>query len=79
MKTKIFLKRLKLDSTKSSINAPDYESFFTSKGVDFHAVGWLDTFCDLSITIEKIDLSKDVFKNKFFLKKYAEFIKSKPA
>ena len=73
MKTKILLKRLKSDSTKISQYAPDYECIFTTKNGDFYAVGWLNEYSDLSLTIEKIDLDKENFKNKFFIKKYAEY------
>lgn len=73
MKTKILLKRLKLDSTKTSLRTPDYEAVFSTKNGDFYAIGWLNETSDLSLTIEKIDLDKENFKNKFFIKKYAEF------
>lgn len=73
MKTKIFLKRIKMDISKKSLKAPDYEAIFTTKNGDFHAVGWLTETSDLSLSIEKINLEKDNFKNKFFMKKYAEF------
>ena len=73
MKTKIVLMRLKSDSSKVSQNAPDYEAIFTTSKGDFYAVGWLNDFSDLSLTIEKIDLSKENFNNKFFIKKYAEY------
>lgn len=73
MQTKIFLKRIKMDISKKSFKAPDYEAIFTTKNGDFYAVGWLNETSDLSLTIEKIDLDKEKFKNKFFTKKYAEF------
>lgn len=61
-------KRLKLDSTKTSLRAPDYEAIFSTKNGDFYAIGWLNETSDLSLTIEKIDLDKENFKNKFFIK-----------
>lgn len=66
--TKLYLKRLKMDSTKKSASQPDYEGFFSTKNGDFHAVGWLNEFSDLSLIIEKV--TEEKLANKFFNKNY---------
>lgn len=67
-KLKLYLKRLKIDSTKHTFSQPDYEGFFSTPKGDFHAVGWLNELSDLSLTIEKVTDEK--LGNKFLNKKY---------
>lgn len=70
-KTKIYLTRLKMDSTKRTAAQPDYEGFFSTKNGDFIAVGWLNEFSDLSLSVEKITPEK--LQNKFLNKKYFDW------
>lgn len=67
-KTKLYLKRIKIDSTKYTFSQPDYEGFFSTSKGDFYAVGWLNELSDLSLTIEKVTDEK--LGNKFLNKKY---------
>ena len=60
-----------MDVNKNSFSQPDYEGFFSQSNGDFHAVGWLDEYSNLSITIEKVTDEK--LKNKFFNKNYFEW------
>lgn len=73
---KIKLKRVKKGVNKISMNAPDYEGFFTNnKNKNFYVVGWIDLMSNLTLDIKSID--NKMLENKFFMNKYTEFLKKK--